>query len=352
MNRIVIITFTDAWNYGAFYQAKGLYTKLSSHGEVVFLRYANEKLNRDYRTVRFSFSIKGIARFLTDLLMFKTRLRLKKLFYEAWSEFSYIERDEIRPSDILFSGSDQIWNPNLADANSKINGDYFWKDFSNVKLAYSSSSGSYVFNSKEQIQLKAMLKDYTFIGLREPHLKNILKLSTAKIVCDPSLFMDIKLEKNPNREQGYILVYTVPRSSVLRKTITHFKKLGKRIVLVDRSIVPLVSGLEIERSPSVYELLNLFLHADSIITDSFHGTCMSLKFNKPFLVCNPQGNQNRIENILEVCNLRNRYISDDSMISNELNGVLDVQLDSKEELSEFVTRSTNYLNEALLEIKL
>lgn len=318
MNRFVIITFTGAWNYGAFYQSLGLKQELEKYGEVVFLQHRNPKILSDYRVVRRpKFGLRGALKLIADLCTWKPRTELGRVFSQCWESLKYIDEERITTSDILVSGSDQIWNPRLADINGRINPLYFWKNYPNLKISYASSSGSYSFTQQELGVLSAHLKSYSFIGLREPHLNEIIPNLKASVVCDPSLFLSNEEQLSSSlglsdlsEKNDFILVYTVPRSAILRQLVKKALSLHMPIILIDRAAFPLVRGRNVSlmRSVHPFHLLLLFKKANLVLTDSFHGTCMSLKNDVPFFVCNPGANQNRITNLLNRTNSADRYV--------------------------------------------
>ena len=91
-----------------------------------------------------------------------------------------------------------------------------------------------------------------------------------------------------------------------------------------------------------YEFLQLFLHADLVITDSFHGTCFSLNFNKKFVSVSPGKNVNRIESILRELNLKERILyseKDFEKVDESLTSDLSAKL-----LDNLRTRSFQFLN--------
>ncbi|MFQ9152762.1 MAG: polysaccharide pyruvyl transferase family protein [Blautia sp.] len=58
----------------------------------------------------------------------------------------------------------------------------------------------------------------------------------------------------------------------------------------------------------VEQWLYYFKNSDFVITDSFHGTCIAILFNKPFIaIGNPARGSSRFESLLGAFNLWNRY---------------------------------------------
>ena len=61
--------------------------------------------------------------------------------------------------------------------------------------------------------------------------------------------------------------------------------------------------------PPIEEWINGFVHADFIITDSFHGTVFAILFNKPFLsIGNAKRGLSRFSSLLDNFKLKERLI--------------------------------------------
>ena len=64
----------------------------------------------------------------------------------------------------------------------------------------------------------------------------------------------------------------------------------------------------------VEDFLNYFLHASYVITDSFHGTCFSVIFNKEFIsVANYGRGEKRVAELLNWLNLEDRILYDSTI---------------------------------------
>jgi len=59
------------------------------------------------------------------------------------------------------------------------------------------------------------------------------------------------------------------------------------------------------------ELLSLFSGADFVVTDSFHGVCFSINLERPFVALSPGIHSNRVESLLSLTGLSDRYIDNE-----------------------------------------
>ena len=73
-------------------------------------------------------------------------------------------------------------------------------------------------------------------------------------------------------------------------------------------------------TPSVF--LSLFYYADYCIVSSFHGTAFSVNFQKDFLTITPKKFNSRVDNLLTLCNLKERLvINEEYDIQNALESI-------------------------------
>ena len=78
------------------------------------------------------------------------------------------------------------------------------------------------------------------------------------------------------------------------------------------------------RYPSIEEWLSSFNDADFIVTDSFHGTVLSIIFEKPFItIINKERGASRFESFLSLLGLSHRMIDnlsdfDESLLVNDI----------------------------------
>ena len=65
---------------------------------------------------------------------------------------------------------------------------------------------------------------------------------------------------------------------------------------------------------SPFEMLKIFQNADFIITDTFHGTIFSEKFNGHFAVLYRDSNKNKLSDLVKKINAENHVITDFSKL--------------------------------------
>ena len=364
-NKILLVTIHNANNYGAIFQAYALQEILKEYGDVEVLDYNNKHISISFRLIRIKLTIHGMLGMGKDVFRLFPRYRVIRKFKSfIENHFNLSERHEKNRSfdcgkyKFLVSGSDQIWNPACISDNLILDPTYFLEFGSKhqSKISYASSMGAYNFNGEEKQQLKGYLSSYKSISVREferkTYLEEILPNTNVEHVLDPSLLLskdkwiDLAKKKDfkhPFNGEKYILLYTVPKVKLIRKAIKYYKKrTGLKVVSVEQG---LSAGANVDKhimDAGPYEFLQLFLHAELVITDSFHGTCFSLNFNKKFVSVSPGKNVNRIESILRELNLKERILyseKDFEKVDESLTSDLDTKL-----LDNLRNRSFQFLN--------
>jgi len=332
--KIALITIHDANNYGAVLQAYATKKILSQYGEVSTINYNNSHLSNHLDIIRFKLSIHGFKMFIHDLLRLKNRYttinKFKSFIKDNMNLTKSVTKKEIFDGamnnfDIYVCGSDQIWNPDIINANGRIDSTYFL-DFApnGTKIfAYASSMGAHEFTDNENIQLKKLLSKFDRISVREKGSKDMLEAllkRDVEHVLDPTLLLSkdewlqtLSIDLNSRSiQESYILVYSVPKSSLIKQAVTYYRKeLGLNVVIIDQGLKPFVECDYHIDTAGPKNFIELFANADFIITDSFHGTCFSVNFNKEFVSINPGSRGNRISSFLNLLCLNDRLVENE-----------------------------------------
>lgn len=364
MKKIALITMHKANNYGAVLQAFATQFVLKQYGEVNIVDYQNELVKNNFHLFRFEFSIHGLKMFLHDLLRLSWRRKVIKKF-NAFFKQNYhltklfgnnkIPKDYFKDFNVFVSGSDQIWNPKVATKNGKIDSNYFLDFASNnaLKFSYASSIGSHQYSSFEKEIVKDLLSDFTKISVREqdgvPKIKDLLPQKDVVSVVDPTLLLSkeewLKAIQTASDKIDfpYILVYSVPRTPFIKKVVEFYKsKLKMKVVLLDQLLKNFCDADIQIRDAGIEDFISLFNNASFVITDSFHGTCFALNFNKQFVSVAPHGKRNRIENLLSQVDLTERIVDENT--SNLENLELDLSfIEPNKKLEQIRLHSLNFI---------
>jgi hypothetical protein len=331
--KIALITIHNANNYGAVLQAYATKKVLSQYGEVSTIDYDNRFLNHQLDIFRFDMSVHGIKMLVHDILRLPSRIRAVNRFRNFlrtnMNLTQKLTADKLMQGkagkfDIFLCGSDQIWNPEIVSEDRSID-PIFFLSFANKgskKLSYASSTGHHNYTEDEKKEIAKLLEDFDLITTRESDgvkkLQEILPNRDIHHVLDPTLLLskeewlealDIKLEEP---KEKYILVYSVPRTELIRKAIDYYaNKLNMKVVAIDQMLFPLSKKIDTHiKDAGPKEFVELFANASFVITDSFHGTCFAINFQKSFVSISAGKIVNRITSLLSIFNLTERIVED------------------------------------------
>lgn len=189
--------------------------------------------------------------------------------------------DIIDPTATYIAGSDQIFRPDLAKDNLS----NFLLDYLKTqrKIAFSASFGlskdEFIENNskKDVNHIKDSLQSFDFVSVREYDgvdiCKNVFNVDAEHII-DPVFILDktkydeiIKTSKK--NYQNKIVSYVLHLNNMdIWRLKRHFKE----------NVINIVQW-----NDPIEDWLNAIKNCKFLITDSFHGACMALIFNKPFI---------------------------------------------------------------------
>jgi hypothetical protein len=356
--KLGILTFHEAINYGAFFQVYALQTVLKSLGhQVCILNYRNRHHHiSEQRTLLSSrnpltllSNLKKIMNFRYDqrqLLIYPPKPLTKE------KQFEEISRD----IDITIYGSDIIW-----DCEMQMLGCdpiYFGAhNFSKYgKISYAPSMGT--AQGLLPMHLSRHITDFQKISVRDEKTRNLVSKSIAKsdisVVVDPTILLAPRkwseLVGQRKIKEKYLLIYCTHIPGSVKSQITEFaEKRGLKVILV--GFKQRMRGIK-KISVGPFDWLNLFAHADYVVTSTFHGTVFSVIFKKKFLVFRNLAIDAKAPHFLEKIGLLDSKYLDaekqDINIDKCLEEVLDYQRINKT-LSHLREKSRVFLEEAIEE---
>lgn len=377
--KIGIITILKVNNYGAELQAfatQHVINNLGHDSEIIdYFFYKNPKFKKTKRSKSFvKLSLKqSVKEFLypwykkiKTLPHYKAKKKRDDkfiAFHDSYTKLSIPINtiDKLYKTSFTYDtyvvGSDQVWNP-----NTNINIEPYFLTFAPAdkkKVSYASSFGVSELPKSNQPRYKNYLEGFDHLGVREKQGKKIVDNLTTKEatwVLDPTLLMshsdwEVYSESTPIKEP-YILLYVLTDADYitnLARKIAESKKM--RIVRICKNSFVEDKSEDviniIDAGPKEY--LGLFSKASFVLTTSFHGTCFSVNFNKPFytiLKKNKTNNSRQID-LLEELGIGERIIYvGDAIPDNEKFMDIDFSLVNSK-LSDFKDKSFDYLTKAL-----
>ena len=191
------------------------------------------------------------------------------------------------------------------------------------KVAYAPSVARKPFPPDEEHRFANYLRGFDAVSSRERAGAEYMSRITGREVpwlLDPTLLLqsdDYAAIAQPSGRSGYILLYTCMNANVdmVREAKRLAARTGKTLVEVGNyGINRYIFGHEVIDDAGIEEWLGLFMGADAVVCNSFHGICFSLIFNKPFYVFSRGGEDFRFENICEATGLSSRLLPKDGTI--------------------------------------
>ena len=132
---------------------------------------------------------------------------------------------------------------------------------------------------------------------------------------DPVLIFNYDLFMPSNVTlKNYMIVYTYPGRITDKQEIQSIKDFAKSHRLKLISIGHYFSWCDDVVIPSPFEVLAYFKNASYIVTDTFHGSVFSIKYNKAFCTIIRNMNNQKLSYLLKQFHLESRIINDLSLI--------------------------------------
>lgn len=303
--KVSLLTYWGADNYGATLQAYATIRILKDYGHDVEL--INLQIDNPQQSL------------LKRVILYPKHLkfnRFRKRYFVCSQPYSSLEALQTKPpiADYYMVGSDQTWNPDISKDKARA----FFLDFGgkNIKrITYASSFGKDKWEDSKWITKKDVVKllsQFNSIAIRENSGVKILNEFGLKSVqvLDPVLLYDQypELIGTPKQKEELVLYKLVNTKEFYNKA----KLIGRQLNIHVRSIgsIRRIKGIRCAYPESIPGWMARIAGGQYIITDSFHGTVISLLYQKQFVVCvgNPKL-VTRIKSLLTLVNLEDRIMS-------------------------------------------
>ena len=366
--KIGILTFHCAANYGAVFQTYGLQEVLKKLGhEVYIVNYRPDYLLNPYLPFKFHYNTKrsllsNIKDYIRQYFLVnptrKKRLRLFEDFQRTQLRMCPISA--IPEMDIVVFGSDQIWNTHITDGDFD---DMFigkTKVFKGKYLVAYAASAGYMDAICNDEKLVNALLEFDALSVREDslsrHLEKALNVPVS-VVLDPVLLAGKdtfnQIAKVPSFQRPYLLTFQLGGDSRVSQI---GQRMAKEKGLIYKEIRSSTESLnrDIFTNLAPTEVLGYFKQADYIITSSFHGTALSVLFEKSFNVVSVSVRADeRADMLLTGLGLSSRKIIGEQHINNSridynsVNEILECRRESsmaflKENLSNALSIKNSY----------
>lgn len=185
------------------------------------------------------------------------------------------------------------------------------------KIAYAPCMSTRRFTPNEVKTFLHYTEDYTAISARERKSADYLSELTGtdvKMVLDPTLLLTeddySSIIKRP-AEEGYILLYNcmVNDQKMVKEAEKYANDRGKNLIEVSNwSINKVINHHKVVTDAGIEEFLGFIKNASEVITNSFHGFCFSIIFQKPMFLFERNKADYKMENISNITGLSSRLV--------------------------------------------
>lgn len=231
--------------------------------------------------------------------------------------------------DAIVCGSDQIWNPELtANMLDPVYFGILGKCKNAKVLSYAASAGDISTLKNHTNDFKQKLSHLHAVGVREQSLadfisRNALTDKAVVTVVDPTILAGAEYYRSIASgrlvKKPYILLFDLFNDPDVRRKAQQIAE-EKNIKLIELATYHFDSPAPtIITTASPNDFCSLFLHADCVITTSFHGTAFSILFHKEFFSIDMQYRADRITNLLEQAGITERFIPINSTCTDKIN---------------------------------
>ncbi|MGN0385617.1 MAG: polysaccharide pyruvyl transferase family protein [Lachnospiraceae bacterium] len=269
--------------------------------------------------------------------------------------------------DIFMVGSDQLWRDIFAVAGTEYFTALNWVPSYKYMFSYATSTGTGNFDaSPHQIQeMKFLLGRFNRLSVREKSGQNLLKKwgLSARVVLDPVFLCDRNIYDELAGIGGlrvpkekYVAAYLLDVSEEKEKIVQTVTKMlsEDRYVAMTEPTHSKVEGhlLDYTLEPCIEEWVSMIKNSEFVITDSFHGMCFALIYEKPFFVVfNPScwRGYERFVDLLSLLGIEDRILKKGCEVTAENLKINYDLVNSK--ISELKKESKMWLEAALLEGK-
>lgn len=325
--KIGIITWHNYPNFGSALQAYALHTFINNKGgDAEIINYSPIKQRKLYLLRLFLSTIDNIIPYCISKHIHYRFISFEKRYFKESKlihskQFLYSTNNVY---DAFICGSDQIWAPNVFDDAYLLS---FVND-SKFKCSYATSIGLPTIPYELLPIYNSLLHRINRISVREMQGQALLREQfniEASVVCDPTLLLTyddwMKVARRSsllkNIRGKYILCYFLGVNIKHRKIVQELaNRINCNVICLSRFGIDKNSSFLVDEDAGPREFLQYIKESECVITDSYHGLCFSLNFNKNFYVLkrfeetDPINQNSRVISLLNILGLQDRLIEE------------------------------------------
>lgn len=355
---IGILSMQKILNYGSFLQAFSLKKQMEKRGHTVFFidiepgRQVVPQPANHKGTVRSRLD-KYFMKRIENYMLIK---RMKQIHIDDYE--TYLDTKKQLPVgekyQVAIIGSDEVFNatvPSRWGVSSQLFGNIPYADHI---ITYAASCGQTTFDSATHYgiveELREAMKRIEMVSVRDGNTYQFvcdMMNREAHIHLDPVFLTDFDEYIPPVKwKRPYLLVYAYGNRISNEDEIRAIKEYASAHHLDILCVGMQQRWCKHNIAANAFQLLGYVKNAACIVTDTFHGTVFSIKYNKQFAVFIRESNENKLLDLLERLGLAARAVNDVSILSSKLDATIDY-LRVNQTIEDYATRAGLYLDAAL-----
>lgn len=309
MKKLIISTFNNSNNnYGALFQSCALAAFLKKMDYDVYnVTIENRSTANDSTTIKLKKKIKRLLLLPQKKFINERNKKMRDFAADNQNQLVYKNVQELYDNppeaDVYISGSDQVWNP------TNIHDDFFlcYADDRKKKISYAASMGHERIPQSVETKFADYIARYDSISVREDSMIPIIRRYTDKKIhqhIDPVFlmtkeeWMEFERPYKALKYDKFIFVYALEWSADHNEKLLQLKKrTGLPVVSINAGNIKKMHADQVIYNASPNEFLYLLDKASFVVTTSFHGTAMSLVYNKKFMGFTGSDKPTRIESL-------------------------------------------------------
>lgn len=295
--KVGILTYHRSVNYGAYLQAYCLQKLLSERTgyDVEIIDYDSKSAADYYKGQFFHRGVRGMIYNIRRHLMFtdfRRNLPLSKDSLVTDDIDAFNEFIENR-YDLIVVGSDEVWN--VSGFRPFPNAYWLPKTKGVRKVTYAISGRNRICDltddTKDKIQ--KYIDEFEFITVRDGISKKLIdgflpEGKESSVVCDPTMAYDFSFDREVGRRLIREKFHVDPGKKVIAimdSTGDIIRNLNEDNDVQFISLYSYYPGLKNNPNIKPEEWVQIIAASDGLITAFYHGMCIALSSNTPFLFC-------------------------------------------------------------------
>lgn len=303
--RVNLVSMQRVMNQGSFLQAYALRKLLSENGAEVRFSDIRPGIANDTMAEHYDEEfLSGTVKYYSKIKLHSKVKKQRSILLEAQKSGLELDAKEFDSPDLTVIGSDEVFNclaPSAWGISKQLLGDV---DGSPRTVSYAASCGHTRFeNIPEQCvgYISKALSKFEQISVRDQNTLDFINSFglTAECHLDPVLIYEFPNELKPvELHDRYMLIYSYSGRIHNTDDINNIKEFARKRHLKTVAAGEMQYWCDINLPVHPFELLWLFKNAEYVLTDTFHGAIMSMKYNKNMVCLIRNSNRNKLSDLL------------------------------------------------------